>query len=68
MTKAGTFKICGNRSLGYWLQDTDNFNDWGVLGDPEAPDKLSNNFKTRDAAERYGWRCHEFKIGRRMTV
>ncbi len=59
MTKIGTFAIRGNAKIGYFIEDHDAFNDWGVKNAPDG-----SNFKTRDAAEAFAQRCHDFKIGR----
>ena len=62
-TKVGTFLICGNRHQGYFLLDTDTFNNWG-----KKLDEAGEYFLTRAEAANYAQRCHDFKIGRRMKV
>lgn len=53
----GTFVIV-TRETGFIVRDTCTFNHWSD----------SKPFPTRDDAETYAERCHEFKIGRRSTV
>lgn len=59
----GTFSIRGNIKKGYWIEDMDAFNNWGVKNSPDG-----SNFKTRQAACDFAQRCHDFKVGRRMSV
>ncbi len=60
--KVGTFVIRGNKQIGYFIEDSCTFNDWGVKNAPDG-----SNFKTRDEAADFAQRCHDFKTGRRQT-
>jgi hypothetical protein len=55
----GTFVIRGTMAKGYWIEDRDTFNNWGVNNAPNG-----SNFKTRDEAMQFAMACHNFKIGR----
>ena len=59
----GTFTIRGNQRIGYFIEDCDSFNDWGVRNGPDG-----SNFASREEAEAYAQRCHNFKTGRTMTL
>jgi hypothetical protein len=59
-----TFKIKGNKDIGYRLVDADTFNNWGTI----TQNGTGFPFRTKDEADDFAWRCHEFKTGQRMTV
>jgi hypothetical protein len=59
MMKFGTFVVRGSMAKGYWLEDRDTFNDWGIKTAPDG-----SNFKTRAEAFEFAKLCHNFKIGR----
>ncbi len=57
-SKVGTFRVFFER--GQWvIRDYCGFNNWG---------RMSTTYDTREAAEAYALRCHEFKIGHRSTI
>ena len=60
LMKVGTFVICGSMAKGYWIEDTDPFNNWGVKTAPDG-----SNFETRAQASEFALRCHKFKTGSR---